>query len=394
MKVLIIAGKDERGGAPKSMLDMIKIIHENYDVDYTVVVNHEGTISDFCKQNGIDYCVAGHEPIAIAKGSTTMRRIAKWLLRPYYVVQCNMRNHRALKKIENELDVSAFDLVHTNSNRDGFGALINKKYGIKHIWHIREFGEKDYDTVFLYPYSLKFMKEYSSKFIAISKAIKREWIGKGINPQKFELVYNGIDTEKIKSDLTRRRLKDKILKIIFTGTICPTKGQIELIRAISVLPDNYKCKFKVDFYGSCTDDYKNYLNKIIRDGNISSNIKFCGYSDNIYGVLQDYAIGVVCSKAEAFGRITPEYMAAGLITVASNTGANPELIDDNIDGLLYQYGDPNDLAKKLMQVYDLNEIDKSKISYAAEKKAREKYTAKRNAEEVFGVYKKVLCEDK
>lgn len=391
MKVLMIAGKDERGGAPKSMLDMIKIIHENHEVDYTVVVNHEGVISDFCKKNGLNYCAVGHEPVALAKGSTTARRMVKWLLRPYYIIQCNVRNHRALRKIESELNLRTFDLIHTNSNRDGFGALLNKKYGIKHVWHIREFGEKDYDTVFLYPYSLEFVKKYSSKFIAISKAIKKEWIEKGIEPEKFELVYNGIDTDKIRRN--RKPFKDGVLRIIFSGTICPTKGQIELIKAISILPDGYKSKFKVDFYGSCTDDYKNYLNKIIRSEKICDVVEFCGYSDNIYSILQDYAIGVVCSKAEAFGRITPEYMAAGLITIASNTGANPELIDDNVNGFLYRYGDPNDLAKKLIQIYDMSEQEKVKISYAAERKAREKYTAKRNAEEVFNVYKKVLCED-
>lgn len=76
----------------------------------------------------------------IVKGSTTVRRIAKWLLRPYYAVRCALRNHRALKVIENEVDLSSIDLIHTNSNRDGLGALINKKYGIKHVWHLREFG--------------------------------------------------------------------------------------------------------------------------------------------------------------------------------------------------------------------------------------------------------------
>ena len=87
-------------------------------------------------------------------------------------------------------------------------------------------------------------------------------------------------------------------------------------------------------------------------------------------------------------------MAAGLITIASNTGANPELIDDNVDGFLYQYGDSTDLTRKLIQIYDMDEKVRIKISNNAEKKAREKFTAVRNAEEVFDVYRKVLCEDK
>ncbi len=394
MKILMIAGKDERGGAPKSMLDMIRIIHENYDVDYTVVVNHEGIISDFCKSNGLNCCIAGHEPIVIAKGSTTVRRIAKWLLRPYYAVRCALRNHRALKVIENEVDLSSIDLIHTNSNRDGLGALINKKHGIKHVWHLREFGEMDYDTVFLYPYSVDFVNKYSSRFIAISKAIKEEWTKKGIASEKFDLVYNGVNTDKIRSNPNRKTLKESTLKIIFTGTICPTKGQIELIEALGNLPDLYKNKFKVDFFGSCTKDYKVYLESVIKKKKIEDIVEFCGYSNNIYSILQNYAIGVVCSKAEAFGRITPEYMAAGLITIASNTGANPELIDDNVDGFLYQYGDSTDLTRKLIQIYDMDEKVRIKISNNAEKKAREKFTAERNAEEVFNVYRKVLCEDK
>jgi glycosyltransferase involved in cell wall biosynthesis len=53
---------------------------------------------------------------------------------------------------------------------------------------------------------------------------------------------------------------------------------------------------------------------------------------------------------ETFGLVVVEAMAAGVAPVAAAHGSFPELITDGVDGALFQPGDPDDLAKVLLDV--------------------------------------------
>ena len=56
------------------------------------------------------------------------------------------------------------------------------------------------------------------------------------------------------------------------------------------------------------------------------------------------------STNEGFGRTTIEYMRAGLAVIASNSGANPELITDNETGILYPTGDITALSDVMERI--------------------------------------------
>ena len=53
---------------------------------------------------------------------------------------------------------------------------------------------------------------------------------------------------------------------------------------------------------------------------------------------------------EAFGRVTVEAMLSGRPVLASDTGANSELVQDNITGWLFNSGDAKSLAGKMEEI--------------------------------------------
>ena len=71
----------------------------------------------------------------------------------------------------------------------------------------------------------------------------------------------------------------------------------------------------------------------VRHG-IAGQINFLGPRTDVHSMLGNYQIGLMCSKSEGFGLVTAEYMHAKLGVIASNTGASPELIDNEITGLV------------------------------------------------------------
>lgn len=56
---------------------------------------------------------------------------------------------------------------------------------------------------------------------------------------------------------------------------------------------------------------------------------------------------LVCSTFETFGRVAVEAQKCGLPLILSDVGANPERIEDGVNGLLYQKGNIAELAEKI-----------------------------------------------
>ena len=129
------------------------------------------------------------------------------------------------------------------------------------------------------------------------------------------------------------------------------------------------------------------MERLIKKYQLGETVHFCGYCDRIPEKLSEYDIGVICSRAEGFGRVTVEYMAAGLAVIASDRGANTELIEDGRTGLLYRYGEPGDLAEKIRFLIK-NRDTCSRIARAGEVNVKNRFTTERNVKEIYNVYEK------
>ena len=93
-----------------------------------------------------------------------------------------------------------------------------------------------------------------------------------------------------------------------------------------------------------------------------------------------------CSHSEAFGRVTAEYMLAGLLTVASDTGANVELIDNRKTGILFKKSDDIDLLSKLRWIRN-NRLQCKAIAESGRKCARKDYSIESNIDRFYEYYK-------
>jgi len=63
----------------------------------------------------------------------------------------------------------------------------------------------------------------------------------------------------------------------------------------------------------------------------------------------------ICSRSEAFGRVTIEGLLSGCIVIGSNSGFTPEIIKDGKTGYLYEPYNPDSLATKIIFVNENRE---------------------------------------
>ena len=379
MKVLYVLDYGTVGGATHSALELVTQM-KKLGVEPVVCLGKNSDIDKVFEKENIKHLCVGHrtalEPFQF-KG-------AKWplsLLKRLYLFYIG--EYKALRSLE-KLDWNTFDLIHTNSARNDIGCFINKRYGIPHVMHIREFADADFDCIWLRPRCIRLFNKYTTRFITISDAVKKHWIRKGIEGDKMTIIYNGIHYD----DITLSSDEDKnghILHMLIAGGVCLPKGQHLAVEALGLLPKGIRNNIVLDIAGWSDDDYLHSMIQYASERGYEQQVRYLGTVKDLHPQLGKYQIGLMCSRAEGFGRVTAEYMHARMGVIASDSGASPELIEDGVTGLLFKSGDSQSLAKCIERLYQERDL-LVELSNAALKKAREQYTQEKNAQNIYNIY--------
>lgn len=384
MKVLFISGGEYKYGAPKSMMTMIEGLKEEYGVEPILLTKRYSDLNDYCDCHGIENYAIWYRDIMAGspyshKILTFMKHTVKYLL----FIMGGITQRKVLKL---PIDFSAIDIVHSNTDRQDIGAWIAKKYHIKHVWHIRE-TRNAFDILFYKRNCISYMNKNADAYIMISDYVKKEWLKEGILSERSHVIYNGMNTMSIMRKT--KKMCNNCVRVVIAGRIEPNKGQIQIILAIAHLPNEMKKKIKLDIIGDAYFDYRKKIERVIEENGLKEQVQWLGFQNNLNEMLSSYDIGVTCSKEESFGRCTVEYMLAGLLTIASDTGANPELIENGKTGILYHYNDIDDFSKRLEWV--IGHLEESgKIAEQGYKDAVYKYSRKNYVDKVYELYQSLL----
>ena len=277
-----------------------------------------------------------------------------------------------------------YDLIYSNTRMTSVGCELSKKLRIPHIMHVREFGNEN--TVWG-PSSISNIYNNSSKIIVISKALQKH-LAKEIKNDKFIVSYDGVS---YKDDNAHTSFNENQINLILTGRIAPAKGQDEAIEAIKVLRDKGYSNIHLYFAGSAASNsesekrYYNNLQNLISCNNLEEFITFTGEINDMKAFRSNMDIELMCAWRETFGWVTVEGMRSGLLVIGANTGATPEIITNNENGLIYQKNNPEDLADKIEWAInhknDCNIIRKKAYVFS-----NNNYLVSTNAEEVYSAF--------
>lgn len=388
MKVLYITNTDDKYGGAQCLMELMDSIRKSDGFEVVLLNPKKNNLNSWCSRRNIEnYSIrfCGQMYCKHNRGIVFLVKYLSYFFR-YYIV-----NPFSIRKIEKALDIKSFDLIHTNTSTVDIGMILARRNGIKHVWHLREFGKEDMHFIPFRPDCYMIMNRDGGSFIAISDVIKKAWIKKGLDENKITRLYDGVKAERITRNY-KLFTEDKI-KIAFCGSITSFKDQEQLIRAFCLLSEKDRKAFKVDFWGNGNPEYMKHLQELISENCMESIFTFKGYSDNLYEELSHYDIGMNCSHSEAFGRVTAEYMLAGLLTVASDTGANVELIQHEITGLIFNKNEDQSLKKCLYWILK----NKDKCVAIAENGvifARKNYAIEKNIEHFYAFYEDILKANK
>lgn len=376
MRILHFSSTDGIFGSAACLKELVLYEREN-GIEPIVITPKHNQINDFCDKYLIQNHVIKYEQFMIPKHDIRIIFIIKYA---YHLLNYLINNFIAKRKISSIIDLKTIDVIHSNTSVIDIGAEISKRSRIKHIWHIREFGKEDFNFYPIRINHIDYMNKNSSTIIAISNAVRDRWIEKGIKPSLIVTKYDGVHP----NDVYHSHKNKKIKKIVMSGAISKTKGQMELVKAYQLLDNKFKENIIIDFYGRGQKDYLKYFNEYIYKNQLS-NIRYKGYSNNLRELLSEYDVGIICSQSEGFGRVTVEYMFSSLYIIASDTGANPEILDNGNCGRLYKKGDIDSLKKELEKVVIHDDIEIYKQN--AFNFAQQNFDINKNIKSIIDVFK-------
>lgn len=385
MNIVFITHYSSLYGANSSLLEVILNMKIQYNVNPIVISSTRGEFNDeLDKHNIINYNLQFHNWV-IHENDYGLKKYIKYLR--YKII-----NFFKVKKIVKFLKDKNIDIVHTNSSVIDVGAKVAKKIKCKHVWHLREFGKEDYNLDYYVGLNKasKFINDNSDSVICISKALINKYLHL-INKDKLKLVYNGINEKKYYVNIENKDYTSSF-NIVFTGLISRKKNQIELLKAINILINEKKCNLKVYFLGGGDTEYLEELKLFCKKKGLINNVLFEGKVKNVNEYIKKSHIGIICSENEAFGRVTIEYMIGGLAVIASNTGANEEIITNYRDGLVYELGNIDELSEKIEYLYNYRERLKE-LSINAQRSALNRFTSDINCMNIYEIYKDILTNN-
>lgn len=174
------------------------------------------------------------------------------------------------------------------------------------------------------------------------------------------LVSNGVTLKRFKKSVNSKGLKKLSLndeiKIVNIGSFKKRKNQTLVLDIINEINKTFK-KVEVIFLGEGPEKI-NVINKA-KKLKIFDQTKFLGNVENVENHLWNSNIYVHTSLYEPFGLAIVEAIAAGLPVVCLNTGGVSDIVKNNLNGYLINSKNPKIFAKKIIQVYNNNDLRKN-----------------------------------
>lgn len=330
-------------GSTKSFLALLKGMMALGHVPH-VLVPDPGDVYMYLKEKGIAVSVIPFRPQVTPQVFDIKSRLLFFPILLTWVVK-NIIARRQLRKLIADFHP---DIIHTNSSVVGVGMQVAKEYGIPHICHIREYGDKDFCVHYI-PSRKAFLDRVTaanSYSICITDDIQRYNNLDSVPSSK--VIYNGVSDEKpFVWD------EDKGKYFLYAGRIEKTKGLLPLLEGYCEYAKRCKTEDVLPLYvaGRVVDnDYWNRVERFVKDNHLSDFVHILGNRSDILSLMSKARAVVVPSLNEGFGRSMAEAMFCGTLVIGYNVAGTKEQFDNGRKMMNKEIGMPYNTKDELIDI--------------------------------------------
>ena len=290
-------------------------------------------------------------------------------------------------------------MIHgTEKPRDAFyGVLLGKLTGAKSVihMHVRH-------ADWLQP-TVRWALRHADAVVGVSEFVSQTVIEAGIPAERVHTVVNALDNHEgiwePRDDASEVRAEFGIAPdAVVIGTcsrLFRWKGQRELIEAVALLiPEipNLQVLIVGEDDTRANPGGKSFLAELevlVAEKGLEKNVIFTGFRRDIPRLMNAFDIYAMPSFEEPLGMVYLEAMALGKPVVAYNNGGVPEIVEDNITGLLSEPYNIGTLAHSL-RTLALNPALRQKMGAAGRERVLRESTPKQMCTRMEQVYRVIL----
>ena len=234
----------------------------------------------------------------------------------------------------------------------------------------------------------------ATRVIAVCKRAKNEIVNEGIDEERIDVLYNGVDEELFSR---RRRIEDKRLDslranndfiFLSVGNLVKVKNQARLLMAYRSYQENCASIKKTALVLCGVGPLKERLRLLAHRLGVNNSVKFIGQLPH-YKMPELYNIAnvfVLPSLSEAHPWSLLEAMSCELPAIASNVGGIPETLEDK--NLLFDPWIPSDICETMIHLAE-NPDRRKHIGAKNRKLVLERFTFRDHVANLSSIYDRV-----
>lgn len=383
MKILYVCSTDKIYGDNKALLNLMPYLKE-LGVVPVFLTRTNSDFYKYLKENGYQvYSYQGFYAHAIAPDNKA--KALAWFVKTN-VMQKIVKSDREFHALEKSLKAENIDLVHTNNGICTLGYRLAKKLHIPHVWHIREYIDRDANYLFMpnkWSYSRDLKKSINYK-ITITDGVKEHFH----LTERTQTIYDGALME----DAMKPVLPKKEDYFLYVGRLAQGKCVYDAVEAFITYKDRFKTDTKLYIVGDGSPEYTKLLKDAASGSDCSSDICFLGYRTDAQDLMRKAKALIVPSQFEAFGFITAEAMFNGCPVIGRDTGGTKEQMD-NVDkqmrqAVCYRFSNQKELVERMNEI-STNPTDAA-VLQDIQQIVSKLYSAKTSASKVNELYLNIL----
>ena len=332
-------GAELEGGAEFVFDELVKSLATAGDTPpITVVVPAEGEMASLCRRAGIEVVIRPVPRWADFRKIQTRGRVrlAISLVPGTVLALCLIGRTRPIAVLTNTMTIPSH-------------AIAARIFRIPHFWLVHEFGDRDHGLSFVFgkTKTLQWLAGLSSEVICCSVAVERAVLDAAPDA-RTRVIYPGVRAPALPP---RRRAEAGALRLILVGRYAESKGQDLALQALAaVVSRGANVSLTLVGPGDRTPFVK--MASVL---GLTQRVTMHGLTSDVLTYVVNADVALMCSRDEAFGRVTVEAMRRGLPVCGTRSGGTTEIISHGVNGLLSSPGDIEGLAANIEKMLDDDE---------------------------------------
>jgi len=355
MRVLQLIDSLDAGGAERIAVNFANALSDKIEFSGLIATRKEGQL--FCQLNeNVSYL---------------------------FLNKKNKIDFGAIFRLRNFIIKNQVAIVHAHGT-SFFTAVLTKLIlpKIKIIWH-DHYGTRSKESR-KKNQVLIFCSFFFSSIFVVNLQLK-EWSEKNMFCKKVIFIPNFASMRNESQNVTALKGKEN-KRIVFLANLKNPKNHIVILKAFHDL----KLKdldWTLHLIGKdYEDDYSQSLKDFIKSNSLENHIHLYGTKSDIQYILSQASVGVLASTNEGFPVTLLEYALASLPVVSTNVGYCSEIIDDEVNGLLFEPLNELQVKMKLEKIIESDSL-RNKLAKNFRQSVVKNYSKETVIENLLAEYK-------